>query len=179
MATPKVTGHREPRNLAAATQLCERFAEIEAEVGTIDGARNDLIAAANAEADGKLAPLLEEKAQLAGKLDAWWGKGGREAALEGQKKGARSVELGGCLVGERKERATLQIAGAEEDVVEMLRGLRWAKPFVRIKYSLDRAQVLKDIDGKHSVAFAELGLSKAEGKDQFYVKRAEQGQTRS
>tara|TARA_R110002072_G_scaffold38314_4_gene110900 strand:+ start:8165 stop:8686 length:522 start_codon:yes stop_codon:yes gene_type:complete len=172
-----MTALREPRTVAAATELCERFAELDGQIATIAEGRQADIAAVNARADTAANDLIAERDTLAAKLGAWWGKGGREQALEGQGK-AKSVELGGCIVGSKAGRATLQVAGSEDELIDQIKGERWAKPFVRVKTSLDKAQVLKDIDGRHSVKLAELGFSKAEGVDQFFVKRAEQGQTR-
>lgn len=168
---------REPRTIEAATKLAERFADIESEVSVTESVRNDAIARANAAADAELAPLIEERELIAEKLGSWWGKGGRTQAL-GAKPKAKSVELGGCLLGEKKGRATLQIAGEESDVIDTLRGLRWAKPFLKLRYSLDKAQILRSVDGPKSAALAEVGLSRLDGADEFYIKRAEQGQTR-
>ena len=108
---------REPRTIDAATKLAERFAEIEGAIGVVEAVRNDEIAKANARADEENAPLIEERDLIATKVSTWWGKGGREQAL-GAKPKSKSIELGGCILGERAGKATLSVAGKSADVIE-------------------------------------------------------------
>ena len=165
---------KQPRSTAQATELCERFAKRQGEIDAIQAQRDKDIAAINADADRALTSLIEERDLIATKLEPWWAKSGHEL-LEGKKK---SVELGGCIVGTVTARPTLQVAGEAKDVVALMQGLRWAKPFLRTSYSIDRAAALKGLDGMHSAALVELGMSAAGGEDVFYVKRAEQDRVR-
>jgi len=172
-----MTAIREPRNIEAATKLAERVATLESEIETVEGVRNGIIASANAEADKGLAPLIEERDTIAAKLASWWGKSGREQAL-GAKPKQKSIELGGCLIGDKKSRASLQVPEGEDTLVAKLKALRWAKPFLRVKETLDKAAVLKALDGKRGSDLKSLGFDRVEGADEFFIKRAEQGQTR-
>ena len=152
---------REPRTIDAATKLAERFAEIEGAIGVVEAVRNDEIAKANARADEENAPLIEERDLIATKVSTWWGKGGREQAL-GAKPKSKSIELGGCIA----------------DVIEQLAKRRWASELLRKTVSLDKPAVLKAMTGKRATELKELGFAIVPGLDQFFIKRAEQGQTR-
>ena len=168
-----MASHRQPRSKDAAAQLCERYAVLAGEAAEIEAQRNERIAEANAAADAELVPAREEMAEIEAKLAPWWAKASAELT-EGKRK---SIELGGCIIGSRAGRASLAIAGEEQDVIDILSALRWAKPFLRVRTSLDRTATLKGLDGKHSKALAELGIERDEGEETFFVQRAEQGRT--
>jgi phage host-nuclease inhibitor protein Gam len=158
---------RLPRSTASAIGLLELFAHHDAEIAAVEAQRSASLARINAEADAEIAPLVEKREAVRAKLAEWWP--GAEAELtEGKRK---SIELGGCKIGTRKGRTSLSVAGEEDDALTLLKTLRWAKDLVRVKYSIDRAATLKALDGKHAAALAELGLSKAEGEDAFFVER--------
>lgn len=165
---------RQPRSVEAATQLCERFAVLDGQIAAIEEQRQADIAAANANADRAANDLIQQRDAIAAKLAPWWGSA--EAQLTAGKR--KSIELGGCIVGTRESRPSLQLSGEEKDVVAALSALRWAKPFLRLKLTLDRAHTLKSLDGKYAGVLAELGVTRCEGEPEFFVKRAEQGGTR-
>lgn len=169
-----MTPVRQPRSIEAATALCEQFALLDGQIAAIEEQRQADIAAANANADRAANDLIAQRDTIAAKLAPWWASA--EAQLTAGKR--KSLELGGCIVGTRESRPSLQLAGEEQDVVAALGALRWAKPFLRIKSTLDRAHTLKSLDGKHAGLFAELGVTRREGEAEFFVKRAEQGGTR-
>lgn len=166
---------RAPRSLNEAQRLCERWAAIDGEIAAIEEARAVAIAAANAEVDKDLAPLVAQRAAIAGKLEPWWSENAK-ALTQGKRK---SAELGGVVLGTRVSRARLAIAGELADVVQTLSGLRWAKPFLRQKIELDRVAVLGAIDGKHGQALAELGVTAEQGAETFYMERTKQTGTLS
>lgn len=169
-----MSDHRQPRSTAAAAELCERYAELDAQRVAIEAERQEKLAAINADSDRAVEPVVKELAILAGKLEPWWDKQGAAELTDGKRK---SAELGGCEVGTRASRAKLVLIGEERDIVETLRPLRWAKPFVRVKYSLDRAATLKGLDGPHEGRLAELGIEREDGTKQFFIKRVDQGGT--
>jgi phage host-nuclease inhibitor protein Gam len=164
---------REPRTTDQATALLEQFADLDGQIATIEAERTAGIADVNARCDRASTDLVRRRDAVREKLASWWGKAGAKLT-DGKRK---SIELGGCEVGSVKSRATLTIAGEEKDVVALLSALRWAKPFLRIKTSLDRAALLKGLDGKHQVALAEMGVAREGGDEQFFVKRTEQAGT--
>ncbi|MET0181097.1 MAG: host-nuclease inhibitor Gam family protein [Novosphingobium sp.] len=168
-----MSGIRTPRSTKAATELLERYAELDGQVAGIEANRTRLLARANARADAAAAGLIAERALIRDKLEPWW----QEAAAELTEGKRKSIELGGCVVGTQASRASLAIAGEEDDVLTLLKTLRWAKPLVRIKYSIDRVATLKALDGSHKAALAELGVSRADGKETFFVKRTAQAGT--
>lgn len=170
-----MTAIRAPRSIEAATRLLEAFASLEGDIADIEANRAACIADVNARCDTAANALIERREQIREKLQPWWADNADELT-QGKRK---SIELGGCMIGSRAGRAALTIARKEQDVVEVLRTLRWAKPFLRVKTMLDRAAVMKSIDGRHSVTFAELGITRTEGDETFFVERAEQEGTRS
>lgn len=166
---------RKPRSLAQAQALCERFARLDGEIAAIEEARDAAIARANAVVDADLAPLLIERAEVADKLEPWWAEAG-----EGLTKGkCKTIELGGCVIGTQAGRASVVVAGDEKDVRDVLSGLRWAKPFLRVSVSLDKVALGKALDGPRAVALAELGISRVEGTPGFVLKRTVQAGTQA
>lgn len=164
---------RTPRSLAAATAYAERFAALEATIGGVEAQRNAAIAEANAEADNLAEPLLAEREAIREKLAAWW----PSVAAELTKGKRKSIELGGCLIGTLSPRAFLAIDGDLRLVVAALEKRKWAGPLLRTKVEIDRAAVLKSIDGVYKRGLAKLGFRKVEPDEQFVLKRAEQGGT--
>ena len=164
---------RTPNSVKAATGYAERFAELDGAIGDIEAERNRTIAAANAAADLLAEPLLAERDAIREKLAAWWPLVAA-ALTQGKRK---SIELGGCLIGSRAGRASLAIEGEPKLVAAALEKHQWAAPLLRTKIEIDRAAVLKAIDGAHKRALANLGFRKVEPADVFVLERFEQAGT--
>lgn len=169
---PKIN---EPRSLAQATALCERFAVLEGEIGLIEQTRSAAIAAANAHADAEAGPLIAERDAIAAKLGLWWAKKG--AALCDDKR--KSIELGGCVIGTRMGRDSLAVEEDEKKVATILAAQDWAKPLLRFSVSLDKPAILKSLDGIYKVQLARLGLRRRPGGENFFITRTEQAGVRS
>jgi phage host-nuclease inhibitor protein Gam len=168
-----MTQLRTPRSTTAATELLERYAVLDGQIAAIEANRRESIAAVNARADTAANDLMAQRDAIASKVQPWWQANAAELT-EGKRK---SIELGGCIIGSRSGRASLTLAGAEQDVVDVLSGLRWAKPLLRVKVSLDRAATMRSLDGKHAVTLAELGIARKEGDETFFIERVQQGGT--
>lgn len=164
---------RSPRTLKAATSLLERFAELDEQIAAIEAERRTALAEANAESDNLLAPLLPQREDLRAALAEWWQAAGHELT-EGKRK---SIALGGCEIGSRSGVATLGFSGDEKTTVTALAKLRWARELIRVNVSVDRAAVLKSIDGAHAKDLAALGFSKIDGTEAVFIKRVAQGGT--
>lgn len=163
---------RIPNTVARATALLERHALIEGQVAAAEARRSALLARANAAADAKVSPLLEELAALDAALAPWWESEG--AAIAGKRK---SVELGGCMIGTRQGKATLQHGFVNDDAAVLaLQGTRYARQALRVKISIDRTGTAKllDVGGRTSAALKELGFSLSAPSATFFVKRVEQ-----
>ncbi len=167
------TAIRAPRSLTEAQRLCEQWAELDGEVAAIEEARDAAIAAANAEVDKDLTPLVKRRDAIVAKLEPWW----KSNAAELTKGKRKSAELGGVVLGTRTGRAKLSIAGKVEDVVAMLATLRWAKPFLRQKIELDRVAIMRALDGKHAAALAEMGIAADAAEESFFIERTAQAGT--
>lgn len=165
---------RKPRTVAQAQALCERLAELQGGIDAINAGRARDIALINAAADSASHDLIAERDAIAGKLAEAWSDLAPKILPEGRK----SSELGGCMIGSVTARPSLTLVGDEAAVVEALQALRWAKPFLRSRVTIDRTGVLQALDGKRGPALAELGFAKGGGEEQFFVRRAEQQGTR-
>lgn len=166
---------KQPRSLAQAAALASRFAELEGQIEAIETNRNDCIAEVNARCDRAAHDLIAERDLIAEKMAPWWEKAGTEL-VDGVKK---SIELGGCIVGTRKGRRSLQIDGKPGEIAKRMFKLPWARKFVRVGLSPDKASIAKAIDGPKKDELAALGFSMKPGEETFYIERAEQGRTLS
>jgi len=168
-----MTAIRQPRSIAAAETLCARYADNVGAVERIEDQRNRAIADANSAADAKLAPILEEQGKIEAKLAPWW-ESAKDELTEGKRK---SIELGGCIVGTRAGRTSLDVKGKPADVVEQLQGKRWATKLLRVNVSIDKKATIAALDGPRADELKALGLSVKVADEQFLVQRAEQGGT--
>lgn len=164
---------RAPKTVAAATKLLARFAELDAEIAAIEEQRKIEIGEANAEADRLIAPFLPERDAILAKLETWWIDAG-PGLTDGKRK---SIALGGCEIGSRSSPARLGLAGDEAVIAKALAKNRWAREMIRVTVSIDRAAILKSIDGAHAKDLADLGFSKVDGAETVFVKRVRQDGT--
>jgi phage host-nuclease inhibitor protein Gam len=167
------TAIRAPRSLAEAQRLCEQFAEVDGEIASIEESRDVAIAAANAEVDKDLTPLVKRREAIAAKLEPWW-KANAEELTKGKRK---SAELGGVVLGTRKGKGKVTVAGAIDALVDTLRKTAWGRKFTRTKYELDRTEAAKGLLGKHGPALKELGVGYEPGAETFYIERTAQAGT--
>lgn len=164
---------RTPKSQAAAAKLLERFARVDGEIEAVEGERNAAIGRVNAEADTALAPMISERDAIRAKLSVWWGEAGHALATKGKK----SIELGGCMIGARAGRGSLGLTGDEDAVIAALQRRDWAKPLLRTKVSIDRAAVLKSIDGVYARDLAKLGFRRVTGEETVWIERTAQSGT--
>lgn len=161
---------RVPKTLAAATTLIERFAVVDAELEQIEAVRNAAIVAANQVADQAGADLVKELGELTTALSAWWPSAAPALTL-GKRK---SIELAGYNIGSKSGRASLAVEGDEDGVIAALGKLRWAKPLLRTKVSLDKAAILKALSGARGEDLGKLGLKRDDGAETFLIERVAQ-----
>lgn len=165
---------RKPRTVEQASALCERLAELQGGIDAINAGRARDIALVNAASDTASHDLIAERDAIAAKLaEAWPGLSAKVLPA-----GRKSAELGGCMIGSVTTRPSLTLAGDEAAVVEAMQALRWAKPFLRSRVTIERAGVLKALDGSRAGALADLGFGKGGGEEQFFVRPVEQGGVR-
>lgn len=164
---------RKPRTLKAATVLLERLAVVEGDIAAIEAERRAELAAVHAEADARIEPFLPERDDLVAKLSAWWSESGH-LLTEGKRK---SMTIGGCEIGSRKQPDKLGIAGDVAELAKALMKKAWAKQLVTVTVGVDRAAVLKSIDGAHADELKALGFSLVEGEDAVFVRRVAQAGT--
>lgn len=168
------TAIRSPRSQTEAVRLCEQWAALDGEIAAIEEARDAAIAAANAEVDKDLLPLVARRTAIAAKLEPWW-KANAKALTQGKRK---SAELGGAVLGTRTGSGKVTVAGSIGAVIDKLRANRTlGRLFVRPKFELDKPEVRKGLDGKHGPALKALGLGFEPGVETFYIERTGQAGT--
>lgn len=157
---------RAPRTVEQATDLLEQIARLDGEAATIAANRDSAIASTNAIADALVVPVLEERSAIAGVVEAWWVQSGH-TLLTGRRK---TIQLGGCDIGSKKAPTALTFTNDDfEAAVTALRAERWAKPYVRITYSVAKKDTTAALDGKHGDQLRALGFGKRGGADVFVL----------
>lgn len=161
-----------PKTTEAAIVLLERFGRNAGVLATIEANRRTALTSTNAVADDLAAPLLADQAELLAKLEPWWAKNADTLT-----KGARkSIELGGCMIGTQSGRASLghTLLSDTVAVAALQAAGRWAKPYVRVTYAIDRVATMKALEGSHAAKLGALGFKKNPGATTFYVERVAQ-----
>jgi hypothetical protein len=166
---------RAPKNVEQATALLDQVARLDAEAVHINAIRDKAIADSNAVADTLLAPVVERRAAIAKLLEAWWSAEGK-ALLKGKRK---TVELGGCKIGTKAAPLALTFGNSDDfDVaLERLREARWAKPYVRVSYAVDKTATKEALTSKHGQQLRELGFGTRGGSDVFVLEAVKQAGT--
>lgn len=153
------------------TPLLERYAQLGVEMDLAEAARAEGYAAVNAAADKIVLPIVTEMDEIRAAVEPWWKRNGA-SLLTGKRK---TVELGGCMIGSKAGRASLQFAGGDDAAATAaLQAHRWAKPYVRVTYSPDKTAIGTALTGKHAKQLAELGFSKPAGAETFVLERVVQ-----
>lgn len=156
-----------PQTIEEATALLGRYAGFLTEAEQLRADADAAIARIEAARDAALAPVEEEAKGLFLQLRAWWGVAGG-TLTEGKRK---SVELAGCLLGERTTPPSLKMPGAGDAAATVLLNAGWAE-LCRHKVTVDKPAVLKMLG--HDAAgpqLAALGFSSVQ-KEEFFVDRA-------
>lgn len=164
-----------PQTKAEAQVLCERYAELASEVALQETARDTAIAEINASTDKALEPLIVEQSSIEAAIKPYF-FANRFELLSGK---AKSLELGGCILGSRLSPAKVGVAGKAADVAARLVKLDWAKDaYVSTKISLDVKAIAKGLISKDDKAkLRRQGLSIIPSEEAFFIKRTEQGRT--
>jgi phage host-nuclease inhibitor protein Gam len=156
-----------PQTIGEATGLIGRYAEIITATEQLRADADASIAAIEATRDAAVAPLEQEAKTIFLQLRAWWGVAAPELT-DGKRK---SVELAGCLVGERTTPPSLKMPGSAEAAAAALVGAGWAE-LTRIKVTVDKPAVLKALGHDAMAApIAALGFSAIQ-KEEFFIDRA-------
>jgi hypothetical protein len=155
----------------AATELLERYAVLAGKAGALGARRDVLIVRANAAADKLIAPIAAEMAGIRAQIEPWWQAEGAKL-LTGKRK---SIELGGCMIGTKQGKASLQLKSGDFDKeAEKLRKLAWAKPFVRVTVAIDKAATRTGLAGPIGGKLKARGFFEKPGADEFFVDRVAQ-----
>lgn len=164
---------RAPRSLTEAQRLCERWSALDAEIAAIEEARDVAIAAANAEVDKDLLPLVAQRDSIAAKLGPWWGE---NAALLTQGK-RKSAELGGCVLRTQAGRPFLCVPEDEGALIHAIRKLGLGIDLLRTVTALDKPMIARALLGDSAQELIALGFSLDKRTDSFSIKRTKQAGT--
>lgn len=157
---------RQPRTLEQATSMLESYSALGARLATIAADRDAQTAAIAAAADKLAEPIVAELQALEAVLEPWW----RAEGVKLTKGNRKSMTIGGCEIGTQKSPTSLAIASGDFKAAALLmKSKPWAKPFVTVSYSVDKAATRKALTGPHKAKLAKLGFSEKGGEDQFFV----------
>ncbi|MBJ7440554.1 MAG: host-nuclease inhibitor Gam family protein [Sphingopyxis sp.] len=144
MARVRSPAQRAPQTIEQAQALCVRFVERSAQAALIIQARDETIAAANQDADTELVPITAELKDIERQLKPFFAAKFDE--LTGGKR--KSIELGGCYLGYRLDKASVTFAhGKDDDMAVTLRAAEMTD-YVRTKHSPDKVAIMKALEAE-------------------------------
>jgi phage host-nuclease inhibitor protein Gam len=170
---------RAPKTDEQALAIAQRRAELDAQLDAREAERTATIAATNASVDAITVPIVAEIKDLDKQLKAWWpGAAGR---LTGGKR--KSIEFGGCIIGERTTPPKLTFSGGNDaamvEAIVATGSKRLRTLLLRVKSSPEKAMFLKllSIGDQLSARLRQLGFA-AKQTEEFFVDRAPSGAVR-
>lgn len=131
-ATPAIT------SLDELTARVGRFGALSAQIDLHIARANQEIAAIKASLDAATAPLAAEMKAIITAAKPWWAANSQQLT-DGKKK---SVELAGCLIGERLSKPSLAFPKPEHHAINLIEAQGW-KAMLRVTTELDKVAILK------------------------------------
>lgn len=162
-------GNSSDLTLEEAIALAARFTLLDALKSQIEAKRAARHARIDATVDAAIAPVLVERAELFDRLEAWWPNVGDDL-----RKGKKSIELAGAVIGTKLGNAKLGAPKDEDSVIASLKRSAWGKMLVRTKDSLDRPGILKALQGAQKKALEKLGFSRDQD-ERFFIDTSADG----
>lgn len=171
MATPRRKAPRKtlPQTIDEAVTLAVNYLETSASIEQMKADADQAIAQIQAARDAMILPLKQNVDQTFSDLRDWWAVAGPEMT-KGKRK---SIEIAGCLIGERTTPPALKHLGIrKEDLIAKLEEMTLGQ-FLRIKRDLDKPAILSALrlEDDVSALLTAIGMS-AEQKDEFFIDRA-------
>lgn len=115
-----------------------RFATLSAEIERLAAEADEAIAAIKSELAQKQQPLAVEMKAILAAAKPWWAANS-EQLTDGKRK---SVELAGCLIGERLSKPSLAFPKPEEHAINLIEGHGW-NALLHVKTELDKPMIMK------------------------------------
>lgn len=131
-ARPSIT------SLAQLVDRLGRFAALSADADTIVALAEEKIAELKAQRDAALLPIAVEMKKIQQDAQPWW-SANAEQLTDGKKK---SVELAGCLIGERLSKPSLAYPKPEQHAIALIEGRQW-NALLRVKKEMDKPAIMK------------------------------------
>lgn len=167
-----------PATIAEASLQLGRYQAIAAQIEEAKAIADASIATIEAERDAFVAPREQQLKEMFLQLRTWWAVAAPELT-EGKRK---SIELAGCIIGERTTPPALKLpkgmkveiaVGFIQSIAETWAG---AKDFLRTKVEIDKPPLIKLLGNSTAVGpmverIREEGF-RVEQKDEFFIDRA-------
>lgn len=164
----KAPAQQAPQTIEEASFLLGRYVGRNTEVEKLRADADAAIAAIQAARDAAIAPIEQAAKDDFRQLHVWWSVAGPDLT-EGKRK---SIELAGCVIGERTTPPSLKMPGKVDEAAALLVAAGWIDDLCRQKIEVDKPAVLKalghDVMGPQLTA---LGFSSKQ-KDEFFIDRA-------
>lgn len=168
MTRRKTTAQPAPQTLDQAIDLLTRYSTIAAGLAQVEVDRAEAKAKIDAAADKLVVPMEVELAEIVRQLKPWWAVASEELT-NGKRK---SIELAGCLIGQRMSTPKLIYLGkalgkANTDAaIAEVEACRYAQ-LLRLKKELDKPAILKALaDGDEIVTGMGFGSRQ---REEFFV----------
>lgn len=165
MARHKAPAQTAPQTLEDATCLLDRYALLAAGLEQLKADANAAVAAIRAEADNRATAFAIEMKAIFNQLKPWWAVAGTELT-DGKRK---SIELGGCLIGQRMSTPRLSFDGDDREAIGRLETAGW-DDLIRTKVELDKPAILKLLASDQADFITALGFS-AKQREEFFIDR--------
>lgn len=171
MVTPRRKAPQKilPQTVDEAVALATRYLELSMSIEQLKADADASIAQIQAARDAMILPVKQDVDRIFSDLRDWWSVAGPEMT-KGKRK---SIEIGGCIIGERTPPPSLRHPGVTADaLIDALERLE-LDHFLRVKTSLDKPLILSALRSGDDLgdALAALGL-KVEQRDEFFIDRA-------
>lgn len=167
MTRRKSVAQPAPQTIEQAIDLLTRYSTIAAGLAQVEVDRGEAKAKIDAAADKLVVPMELELGEIVKQLKPWWAVASEELT-NGKRK---SIELAGCLIGERTSTPRLMFVGkalgkanTDQAIAEVeAHGFEW---LLRIKKELDKPAILKALIDDQAVK--DMGFSSRQ-REEFFV----------
>lgn len=155
-------GHNSDLTLDEATEYASRYALLDGRLAKLEASRKAKHARIDAVADAAIAPIVTELGEIFSRLEAWWPNVGEEL-----RKGKKSIELAGAVMGTKLGNAKLTTPADEQSAIAALKRSAWGRVLVRTTDSFDKAAIKKALAGAQKRALLALGFSSDQAESFF------------
>jgi phage host-nuclease inhibitor protein Gam len=164
-----------PQSIEEATALCARWSDLATSADEMRAGAELSIAQIEGHRDSFCEPLRQELKIIHEQLSRWWSVAA-PAMTEGKRK---SIELAGCVIGERTTTPMLKLPKGQtaDDLADGIYGNPSLRAYIVVKKALLKPAIIAAIRNIVSpgangdgLAFAEIGFSVSQ-REEFFIDR--------